>query len=186
MSQVFYTSDLHLRHHLVSKLRGYSTSEEHDQDLLARWNKRVSQEDAVWILGDVTLGGIGKVAPLLEQMQGKKHLVIGNHDRIHPLFKRSWTQQKQYAAVFETIHLYAQHNINGTKYLLSHFPYASEAPAEDNYAQWRLPDMGERLLCGHVHSSWVTRPRTLNVGLDYFPHLISASEVDAYYRKEEL
>lgn len=49
--------------------------------LIQRWNSRVSYDDEVYILGDVTMKGAELAAECLSSLQGKKHLVKGNHDR---------------------------------------------------------------------------------------------------------
>lgn len=47
-----------------------------------------------------------------------------------------------------------------------HFPYEGDSRAEDRYVDWRPLDRGRVLLHGHVHSSWRTNGRMINVGVD--------------------
>lgn len=51
----FYTSDLHLGHANVIKFdnRPFANVDEMDQCIIIRWNERVSDDDTVFILGDV-------------------------------------------------------------------------------------------------------------------------------------
>jgi calcineurin-like phosphoesterase family protein len=60
--------------------RGFASVEEHDAHIIAQWNSVVTKRDVTYILGDVTME---KKAPyaLLDQLNGRKHVVMGNHDR---------------------------------------------------------------------------------------------------------
>lgn len=80
MARVFFIADLHLGHTNMALHRGFSTVEEHDKYIIAKWNSVVSKRDVTYILGDVTME---KSAPyyLLDRLNGLKHVVLGNHDR---------------------------------------------------------------------------------------------------------
>jgi calcineurin-like phosphoesterase family protein len=80
MSIVRFIADLHLSHQNMAKRRGFSTVEEHDEHIIAKWNSVVNKRDVTYILGDVTME---KSAPyhLLDRLNGIKHIVLGNHDR---------------------------------------------------------------------------------------------------------
>jgi calcineurin-like phosphoesterase family protein len=80
MSIVRFIADLHLSHANMAKRRGFSTVEEHDEHVIAKWNSVVNKRDVTYILGDVTME---KSAPyhLLDRLNGIKHIVLGNHDR---------------------------------------------------------------------------------------------------------
>lgn len=80
MSRTFFASDLHLGHrNIVNYTRTeYETIQQHDADLVQRWNATVTNDDAVWVLGDVCFG---KAAfENLAKLKGRKKLVMGNHD----------------------------------------------------------------------------------------------------------
>lgn len=81
MNRVFLTADTHFGHRKAVEFRPYATVEEHDRDLIARWNAVVKPADTVWHLGDVYFRE-GHLA--LAQLNGLKKLVLGNHDT-HPL-----------------------------------------------------------------------------------------------------
>lgn len=80
MSQVRFIADLHLGHANMAVKRGFASVEEHDAHIIAQWNSVVAKRDVTYILGDVTME---KKAPyvLLDQLNGRKHVVMGNHDR---------------------------------------------------------------------------------------------------------
>lgn len=75
---VFVIADLHLGDvSALARRGGFSSVDEMDQDMAARWNETVSNEDVVHILGDV---GRPSRLPLLSQLRGTKHLIAGNAD----------------------------------------------------------------------------------------------------------
>ena len=80
MSQVRFIADLHLGHVNMAVKRGFASVEEHDAHIIAQWNSVVAKRDVTYILGDVTME---KKAPyaLLDRLNGRKHVVMGNHDR---------------------------------------------------------------------------------------------------------
>jgi calcineurin-like phosphoesterase family protein len=64
----------------MAKRRGFSTVEEHDEHIIAKWNSVVNKRDVTYILGDVTMEKSSPY-PLLDRLNGIKHIVLGNHDR---------------------------------------------------------------------------------------------------------
>ena len=79
MSRIYLISDLHFSHNNMAIKRGFNSVEEHDSHIINTWNKTVSKKDTVWILGDITME---KSSPyyLLNQLNGIKKVVLGNHD----------------------------------------------------------------------------------------------------------
>jgi calcineurin-like phosphoesterase family protein len=80
MSIVRFIADLHLSHQNMATRRGFSTIEEHDEHIIAKWNSVVNKRDVTYILGDVTMEKSSPY-PLLDRLNGIKHIVLGNHDR---------------------------------------------------------------------------------------------------------
>jgi calcineurin-like phosphoesterase family protein len=80
MSIVRFIADLHLGHTNMALHRGFSNVEEHDQYIITQWNSVVNKRDVTYILGDVTMEKKTSY-PLLDHLNGVKHVVLGNHDR---------------------------------------------------------------------------------------------------------
>ena len=80
MSIVRFIADLHLSHANMAKRRGFSSIEEHDEHIIAKWNSVVNKRDVTYILGDITMEKSSPY-PLLDRLNGIKHIVLGNHDR---------------------------------------------------------------------------------------------------------
>lgn len=90
----FYTSDLHLGHANVIKFdnRPFANVDEMDQCIITRWNERVSDEDTVYILGDVCHRNSKDSSWYLKQLRGHKILILGNHD--NPILKNNNTAKQ--------------------------------------------------------------------------------------------
>lgn len=84
---VFFASDTHFMHKNIIKFekeyRPFNTIEEHDEELIKRWNSVVGHADIVWHLGDVLFSG--HAFALLDRLNGRKNLVMGNHDTNYPI-----------------------------------------------------------------------------------------------------
>ena len=81
MGKIFVTSDLHFGHdrEFVWGARGFKSIEEHDAEIIKRWNEVVTAEDDVYILGDLMLGDNAHGIHCLSQLNGKLHILTGNH-----------------------------------------------------------------------------------------------------------
>lgn len=133
MSKVYVASDTHFGHKNIigfeATHRPYATILEHDRDLVARWNARVTKRDTVWHLGDVFFGKDGHL--ILAELNGYKKLVLGNHDH-YPL--------SVYQSYFGKIHGAAE--FDGC--LLTHVPIH-----ENQMYRYR------KNIHGHMHSKCV-------------------------------
>lgn len=83
---IYFTSDLHLNHdrEFIYKARGYDSIKEHDETIIKNWNEMISDDDLVFILGDVIMGQDLKYGlSLLSRLNGNKRIIRGNHDTNH-------------------------------------------------------------------------------------------------------
>ena len=80
---IYYISDLHFGHRNVIAMDGrpFETIEEMDATLIRLWNERVTEGDDVYIVGDFAYHNNYTAIWYLRQLKGRKHLIIGNHDR---------------------------------------------------------------------------------------------------------
>lgn len=146
---IFFTSDTHFGHYNIIRYckRPYKSAQEMDIDLVERWNAKVGPSDIVYHLGDFSFGNVAHYRSLLN---GKIHLILGNHDR-EPI--------ELYKEVFDDVSIYKRLNIKGQKIILFHYPIAS----------WDCKSHGSWHLYGHVHEKPVnclSDALALNVGVD--------------------
>lgn len=79
---IFFTSDTHFMHNkeFLFGPRGFTNTEDMCREIVKRWNETVSPEDEVFHLGDVVLSDIDAGIEFVKQLNGKIHLIRGNHD----------------------------------------------------------------------------------------------------------
>ena len=106
-NRVFLTADLHLGHKKLAEVRGFKSTDEHDQHIKERWNSVVTDKDKVYVLGDVCFGK--KNMYKLNELNGRKILIKGNHDDL---------KASIYLQYFHDIR--ASHQLD--MYLLTHIP----------------------------------------------------------------
>lgn len=79
---IYYIGDLHFGHRKVIEYdkRPFATVEEMDKVLINNWNKKVNEDDSVYIIGDFIYKSSHDATYYLKQLKGHKHLIVGNHD----------------------------------------------------------------------------------------------------------
>lgn len=134
-----YISDLHLGHKNVIAFdqRPFCDLKDMEQAIITNWNKVVTKNDDVYVLGDFFWNNedATRVLPLLK---GNIHLILGNHDRMNG-------QMKKY---FASVSSYDEIKDNGRHVVLCHYPIA----------HWRNADYGNIHLYGHIHQGRDNRP----------------------------
>ena len=82
MPKTWFTADTHLGHANTIKhcARPFGTAQEMDAVLIATWNAVVRADDGIWHLGDFSYRSAKAPADCLSRLNGRKHLVWGNHD----------------------------------------------------------------------------------------------------------
>ena len=80
--KIWFTSDLHFGHQkeFLWGPRGFSSSLEHDEEIIRNWNSVVDYEDDVYILGDLMLGDNEYGLNCIKKLAGNIHVILGNHD----------------------------------------------------------------------------------------------------------
>jgi calcineurin-like phosphoesterase family protein len=186
----------------VANLRGFTTKEEHDAEIIKRWNHVVKPEDTVWHLGDVGMGKLERFIQQLSELNGTIHLITGNHDEVFPGTRDSWKRQILWMGSFTSVQAYARRKVGSYTFLLSHFPYTRDH-GEERYTQYRFRDEGMWLVHGHLHQkvkvgrmfhqpATFGRPgklvnRQLHVGLDAWDYTpVSQEDVIVEMAKAEL
>jgi calcineurin-like phosphoesterase family protein len=64
----------------MSKHRGFKDIYEHDEHIIKQWNSVVHKRDLTYILGDITMED-PKWYFRLDELNGRKIVILGNHDR---------------------------------------------------------------------------------------------------------
>jgi len=169
----FYTSDLHLNHNNIIGFcdRPYHNVMQMNHELLKNWNETVAKKDTVYILGDLIMGQLKRGLEIVDQMNGNKFLIPGNHDKLLPLNKPTEDRIAQYENVGITILPHFQiFTIQNIRFGLTHFPHTTNP--QYKYAEYVTQNNGayQILLCGHIHEKWLTHKNQINVGVDVWDY----------------
>ena len=159
----WFTSDIHFFHKNIIKYcpksRGhFDNIEQMNRAIVDNFNSLVSEDDLTYILGDVSFGPHHATMELLMEMNGRKILIHGNHDR-QLIQSTEWNRSKHLAGIEDhRDYMVIKHNSYGI--VLFHYPIES----------WDGAFHGSIHLHGHVHSDSekCLSPglRRLDVGID--------------------
>jgi calcineurin-like phosphoesterase family protein len=164
--KIYATSDLHFQHKNIINYcpdsRGHLQSvDEMNDELVRKFNERVTEEDHTYILGDIGFGSPESTMNFLKQMNGTKTIIHGNHDRklIASSVFQSHDQRRLAGIVEDTPYKVISHTVDGVKYgvVLFHFRIAS----------WDGAHHGSIHLFGHEHGNGPTMTtRCQDIGVD--------------------
>lgn len=143
---VYITSDTHFGHGNIIRYcsRPFASCEEMDRSMKAAWNAVVTKSDLVLHVGDVAFGGRPFVERNVSQLNGRKVLVRGNHDK--GTFVNLY---KELGWVVET-HIVLPH------VFVVHNPRQDRVP---------VPTGTKLIVHGHTHNTW-TSPGFIDAGVD--------------------
>lgn len=152
---MFFSSDHHFFHKNIQKFcpktRLGKDVMEMNELMIQAHNDRVQKNDIVFFLGDFSFGQAQETKSVLSRLNGQKHLIYGNHDKV---IKGDVSIQK----MFETIQDYKETSWNKTKICLFHFPMR----------EWNQCHHGSIHLYGHVHGGMDKQiwGKSMDVGID--------------------
>lgn len=160
-TNIWFTSDTHFYHKNIIKYcyRPFNSVEEMNQSLIDNWNNVVKENDIVFHLGDFAFD---KWKHIINQLNGKIYLIVGNHDEIkypgHKIFDL-------FEGVFNQLYI----QIDNQWIYLNHYPFLCYGGSYKNNPVWQL--------YGHTHSGpncngkdkcrlKITFPYQYDVGVD--------------------
>lgn len=139
MGKMLFIADLHFGHvnGLAYDARPFTDIKAHDEFLINKWNEKVDIDDDVYILGDVSWHTVTKTIEIFNQLNGNKHLIIGNHDK-------RFLRNPDFRKLFVEICDYKEIQLGKHGIVLSHYPIPC---FNHHYYGWYH-------LYGHVHTSF--------------------------------
>lgn len=158
---IWFTSDTHFGHDNIIKYckRPFKDVNEMNEALIDNWNTCVKKNDEVYHLGDFAM--MRDPDRILRRLNGRKHLIYGNHDAKNRKFYESTKHLESSQDV-------KQLRIGNVTIWLSHYAHA----------RWPHAHHGALHLFGHSHGGYEGLGRSMDVGVDpmeYWP--ISLEEV---------
>ncbi|MCP5120396.1 MAG: metallophosphoesterase [bacterium] len=147
MGKIWFTSDTHFGYAgIIGEYgRPYRSVGEMDTTLVANWNAVVRPDDAVWHLGDFWHEGERSPADYLARLNGRKHLVVGNHDG-----------EIAEAPGWDSVQSYKEMVVEGQRLILFHY----------GLRVWHGSRRGSWMLFGHSHGGLPGNSQSLDVGVD--------------------
>lgn len=159
--QVFFTSDWHIGHGNCLKFdnRPFENINEMHKTLVANFNKQVPTDGITYFLGDMVLSNIEVTKCVIDQLNGLKILIRGNHDK---------GIETCYNAGFDVVMNSSSLNIGGELVTLTHCPlkglYREDTTTmkgrtegenwhgENRHPDFSIENFGQFHLHGHIHS----------------------------------
>ena len=133
----FYIADLHYNHKncLAFDNRPFTDVVGMNRALISNWNGVISNEDEVYVCGDMFWFGMEEAIEVLDKLNGQNILIKGNHDRCHDSrFREKFVKVTEYLEVKD-----GDNNI-----VLCHYPIPC---FKNHYYGWYH-------FYGHVHNSF--------------------------------
>lgn len=132
---IYYIADTHFGHKNVIRFdnRPFVDTGLMDEVLIRNWNERITEDDTVYVLGDAFWKTEENSIKIIQRLNGHKHLIRGNHDRVHGRLRFHW----------ETIEQHAEINDGNTLVIMSHYPIPF----------YKNQYYGAVMLYGHVHNT---------------------------------
>jgi calcineurin-like phosphoesterase family protein len=144
----FLISDTHFGHSAIIRMcnRPFADVREMDETMTANWNAVVRKDDSVIHLGDFAHRyDAAKLPKLFASLNGRKHLIKGNHDDAATL-----------ALPWESVHDVLHTSIDSTALTLCHYAWRV----------WPRQRRGSSMLYGHSHGRLPGNHQSMDVGVD--------------------
>lgn len=160
MSKIWMTSDWHFSHdkEFLYKPRGFNSIEDMNKKIIENHNSLVSEEDDVYVLGDLMLGDSEVGLECIKQLKGKIHIIRGNH-----CTDRKWEMYKTLPNVVELCGWSTMLKYRKYHFYLSHFPTMTPNIEKESLKQTLIN------LYGHTHQQtnfYNNIPQVYHVGID--------------------
>lgn len=141
----FFTSDEHFFHKNVIKHcnRTFASIEEMHDQLIKKFNNKVSADDITYHLGDFSFSNEKQALEILDQLNGRHYLMKGNHD--------GWLKLSTKHSKILAVKDYIEIKNNDDSIVMSHYPFLA----------WNKSHYGSFMLHGHCHGNL----NHLNVGV---------------------
>lgn len=135
---IYYISDLHIGHKAAIRFdeRPFRDTAEMENEIIRRWNEKVTAADDVYILGDLFYRYKGRPADFLRKLNGRLHLIIGNHD--YGILK-----DEDALSCFVDSDKLRMITDSGRRVVMCHYPLIT----------WNTKHFGTYHVYGHVHKN---------------------------------
>lgn len=154
MSEKWFIADLHLNHEFMCDIQPeigtsyrpeFKTVEEMNETIINNINRVVGPKDKLYLLGDVAFKP-SQSEELIKSIQGRKTLVMGNHDQIRD-------KTKYYTKIYHEICVWKKFREHG--FICTHIPLRVDG-IRDCFLN----------LHGHIHRAQLPEPCYMNISAE--------------------
>lgn len=117
----------------------FDTVAQRHEHIVKAWNATVTQRDDVYIVGDVSLADRGRTERILARLNGRKHIVVGNHDAGYMKSLSNSTR----TGVIDVTYGIKRIRDDGRDVILCHYPLFA----------WERQHAGSFHVYGHLHAT---------------------------------
>lgn len=153
---IYYIADTHFRDQSIFDKckRPFKSIEDMENIIIDNWNKRVKDDDVVYVLGDIAKDDDSSIIQIFEKLNGHKHLIVGNHDhQILDSIRKS--------KLFESINFIDLIMDNGRKVCVCHYPLMD----------WMEFNRNGILVYGHIHNKSAKNGYSYKLMKEYYKDL---------------
>lgn len=185
---MYVTGNLNLFDAKFAREYGYDSVKDYQEDFLEQWYEDVkSDEDHVYILGNLSQYAPVATLEFLRSLPGTKHLAAGPRDQIAPDTKRGWEMAQDYCDTFTYTNTAIRRRLHGEDAILSYYGPDADvwwAPRPTRaYFVTAWKDIPESDLS--VTAPWVT-PGELSVSWNTWGRLINWDEIKEMFEDHPL
>lgn len=154
----YYIADTHFGHNAIIAMnnRPFDNVDEMDAIMISSWRSIVRSDDEVYIVGDLIFKAKNTPEYYLEQLTGRKHLILGNHDK--------WSKHVDLDKYFESVSQIKEISDADRHIVLCHYPML----------EWPRSHHDSLLIFGHIHNKtegdafnyYNKKSNMLNAGVD--------------------
>ena len=154
---MYFIADPHFGHENIIEMSGrpYYNIQEMNFDMIQKWNRKIKNNDTVYVLGDMFFR-CDNPEYILSQLNGQKYLIVGNHDG-------SWMTKIDVNKYFVSVNSLLETSIGSVGATLCHYPLVTWKHQKKTY-----------MIHGHIHNDTYSEywpllclnPRILNAGVE--------------------
>jgi calcineurin-like phosphoesterase family protein len=159
LPDIWFISDTHFSHGNILKFRddndnlirpNFKDADHMDEVMIENWNRCVKPQDKIYHLGDITFSR-QKYHKIMPRLNGKKRLIMGNHDNFKP---------SEYEQYFEKVMSWRSFGEFPVKFVCCHYPLHRGS------FEYRAGNPG---FCvhGHLHQRLINEPGYINVCVEH-------------------
>ena len=153
---IYYIADIHFRDQKIFDkcARPFQSLAEMEEAIISKWNQKVSDEDTIYVLGDIGKDNDPSTISIFKKLKGHKHLIVGNHD--HDML-----EDIKKSNVFESIKFIDLILDGSNKVCLCHYPLMD----------WMEFNREGLLVYGHIHNKTEKNGYAYKLMKEYYKNL---------------